>query len=234
MPSRFAPFAAPPNHDPQGQAPALHQTGRPMLPLQGVSLLLVEDSRLASDAWRLICIRSGARLRRAATLAAAARHLATQRPDLVIVDLGLPDGRGEDLIAPCAARGLPVLAISGDPDGEGSALAAGACGFLVKPVTGIARIQRIVLHALGADPTRAADDDRPLPPGDPLALRDDLEQAAQLLERPGQADHARRFLLGVARIARDGALADAAHNPLGMPDLAGLIRQRLDRTPPLT
>lgn len=93
------------------------------LPFRGLTLLLVEDSRFTCDALRLICLRAGGRLRRAETLARAQAYLARFHPDLVIVDLGLPDGRGEALIAELAAGGLPVLGMSGDPDGRVAAFA---------------------------------------------------------------------------------------------------------------
>ncbi|MGB4827110.1 MAG: response regulator, partial [Paracoccaceae bacterium] len=98
------------------------------LPLQGVTVLAVEDSRFTCDALRLLCQRSGARLRRAETLDAARAHLRVYRPDVILVDLGLPDGRGEGLIRRLAA-GRPdrpvLLGISGDPAGRAAALAAG-------------------------------------------------------------------------------------------------------------
>ena len=90
------------------------------LPLRGVTVLAVEDSRFASDALRLMCRRLGARLRRAESLQAAASHLRLYRPDVVIVDLGLPDGRGEALIAEVVARKprVVVLGMSGDAAGR--------------------------------------------------------------------------------------------------------------------
>jgi PleD family two-component response regulator len=67
-------------------------------PLLGLTILVVEDSRYASEAIRLMSLRSGARLRRADCLGSAERHLNVYSPTIAIVDLGLPDGSGLDLI----------------------------------------------------------------------------------------------------------------------------------------
>jgi DNA-binding response OmpR family regulator len=55
--------------------------------LFAVTILLVEDSRSASEAIRLYAAESGARVRRADSLHAASRHLAIYRPNVVMVDL---------------------------------------------------------------------------------------------------------------------------------------------------
>lgn len=195
-------------------------------PLQGLTVLLVEDSRFASEAMRLLCLRSGARIRRADSLRAAHRHLATYRPSVVIVDMGLPDGSGADLIAELAAmqpRVQVILGTSGSDDLEPLALEAGADGFLSKPVESLALFQRAVLAALppAQRPTgpRALTGEIVHP--DRLALREDLALAAGLLAGEGGSDGAAppgaeaidyvaRFLGGVARISHDRALADAA------------------------
>ena len=63
-------------------------------PLLGLTVLVVEDSRFACEAMRLLCLRSGARIRRADSLKSARRHLSVYRPSIVVVDLGLPDDFG--------------------------------------------------------------------------------------------------------------------------------------------
>lgn len=208
---------------------------RSHLPLQGRTLLLVEDSRFASDALRLMAQRSGARFRRAATIAAAQGHLRVYRPDLVLVDLGLPDGRGEDLIRDIAqSRLCPVLAISGDAAGRAAALAAGAAAFVEKPFPSLARFQRVILEALGLPEVDSTAQEAPAP--DRMALIDDLRQAAIWLASD-EVRAAPRFLVGfVAGVARQsgdaGLLAaarTAASDAAGLDGLQQLVDDRLAR-----
>jgi len=215
-------------------------------PLHGLTVLVVEDSRFACDALRRLCQRSGARLRRAETLRAARSHLKVYRPDVVIVDLGLPDGRGESLIRDLALqvrRHAVILGSSGDPAGRAAALAAGAAGFLEKPIASLAAFQATILHHLPDRATRVtaptpALDDPPAdpPPADPLALRDDLARAADLIAAAPDRNQRRYltgFLAGLARITHDAALAQAAagleDGAQGLAALAGLLSTRLAR-----
>jgi DNA-binding response OmpR family regulator len=209
--------------------PQTSPQGPGRLPLQGLSLLIVDDSRFTCDALRLILHRAGARLRRAESLEIARLHLAFRRPDLAIVDLGLPDGRGEDLIAELAAEGLPVLGLSGDPDGREAALDAGATGFVEKPLGSAAGLVRLIRQLVtGAGPVDKGEDP-PVPPGDPLALRDDLARAATLITAPGDPTYAKAFLRSLARAAGDAALEAAAQEVQTAFDRAKLARMIEDR-----
>lgn len=220
----------------------LVQGGGPVLPLQGVTLLVVEDSKFASDALRLMAQRSGARMRRAGNLADARRHLQLYRPDVVLVDMGLPDGSGASLIAEIVAlqtNSPVVLGLSGDPDTRPAAMAVGAAGFVEKPLPGLAAFQALIarhvprltgVHPVAEDTDIAAD---------PLTLREDLDTAARLLaEGPDmpQRRYLARFLGGLARSSGDPALERAARGLIGgdcaaLEVLAGLIAQRIGDQP---
>ncbi len=225
---------------PDGLAPP--RPGRPVQPLRGLTILAVEDSRFACEALRLLCLRSDARLRRAESLEQADRHLSLYSPDIVIVDLGLPDGNGADLIRRLAQRcgpGPTVLGTSGDPAGHSAALAAGAAGFLPKPIDSLARFQTTLLGHLRATPPLPQDIDAlPLNP-DRFALHDDLLRAATLL-RAANDGHSRRyvaaFLGSLARSAQDRDLEQAARHAadtaLALPHLAALVAARLAAAPP--
>jgi CheY-like chemotaxis protein len=200
------------------------------LPLQGLTLMIVDDSRFTCDALRLMLNRAGARLRRAESLEIARLHLNCYRPDLAIVDLGLPDGRGEDLIAELSADGFPVLGISGDPDGRDAALDAGAAGFLEKPIGSVAGLVRLIRQlTTGVGPIEKGEE-VPSPIGDPVALRDDLARAADLISAPGDPGYARAFVQSLARASGDPALEAAVRTSTTAFDrarVAKMIDERL-------
>lgn len=207
-----------------------------LLPLQGMTLLAVEDSRFASEALRLMCQRSGARMRRADSLAAARVHLSLYRPDLVLVDPGLPDGSGVALIRSLVTSPLlrpAILGISGDPAAGDSMRAAGADGFLAKPVAGLSAFVAAVaavIPGLGAD-TAA---DQMLPSADPMALIDDLRRAARHLQDPPGDGWLAGFLAGLARQSADPALAEAARDcvtSVGRSRLHSLLADRIAAAP---
>lgn len=212
--------------------PAGERGFSPALPLRGITVLLVEDSRFASEALRLMCQRLGARLRRADSLHSARAHLRLYRPDVVIIDLGLPDGRGEGLIHDIAQAPHPpiVLGTSGDAEGRAQALAAGAAGFLDKPLESLAAFQSSLLRHLPDRPLAQAPADAPLAP-DALALRDDLAHAAGLIDAglsEAGGHYLTGFLSGVAAHAHDQDLAAALRDPAPEDQRLARIRPLLD------
>ncbi|MDU8927327.1 response regulator [Alisedimentitalea sp. MJ-SS2] len=225
-------------------APRRHPTAA--RPLLGLTVLVVEDSRFTCEAVRLLCLRSGARIRRADCLASARRHLQVYRPSVMIIDLGLPDGSGTELIAELAAahpRVGVILGMSGDDNTEQLALEAGADSFLAKPLSSLALFQETILSHLPADrqPTGPRMMNEDLVKPDPIALRDDLAHAAEMLgdgHDRDVLDYLAQFLGGIARSADDNQLEGAAialarscsHNRASRSDvarLAGLVQDRL-------
>ena len=221
-------------------------------PLLGLTVLVVEDSRFASEAMRLLCLRSGARIRRADSLFHAQRHLAVYRPSVVIIDLGLPDGSGVDLIRDLTQgpnRIEVVIGTSGDPDGERLAIKAGAVGFMPKPVSSIGYFQSKVLEHLPSDRQpkglRTLNDEVIIP--DEVALRDDLEAAAVVLEDATDQRALRyltQFLGGVARSVADTSLeremdtlaklqtsGEAVQSQVSR--VAAMVQDRIARTNPI-
>lgn len=201
-----------------GEALPLWRMSLPGRPLTGLTVLVVEDSRFASEAVRLLCLRSGARIRRADCLRSAARHLQTYRPAVVIVDLGLPDGNGADLIRQMSQtdpRVPVILGMSGEPGMDEIACAAGADGFLPKPVESLAVFQHAILSAL--PPESRGKGLRVVPDvviqPDASGLRDDLTHVVEILsssQDTAAIDYVARFLAGVARSAHDKPLEEAA------------------------
>ena len=158
----------------------------PIRPLLGLAIMVVEDSRFACEAMRLLCLRSGARIRRAGCLRSARRHLQVYRPSVVVIDLGLPDGSGIELIEELSVsspRIEVILGTSGDDFAENLAIAAGADGFLAKPLTSLASFQEAVLSRLPADrqpPGFRIISDETIRP-DPMAYQDDMAHMAEML-----------------------------------------------------
>lgn len=103
-------------------------------------LVAVEDEPRNAALLEAILERSGYRLRIAGDLAEARELLATETPDLVLLDRHLPDGDGLDLIPEIrnSARlgDVPIILVSASvlPRDVQAAMDAGCDGFLPKPV----------------------------------------------------------------------------------------------------
>lgn len=189
-------------------------------PLLGVTILVVEDSGFASEAIHILCRKSGARFRRADSLATAERHLRVFRPHAVVIDLGLPDGNGLDLIrrlAQIGSGGPAILAVSGDDALEPLTYRAGAQGFMAKPIVNLAAFQNAVLQIL---PNRKAPSGPRILPTDIVSPEqtsyyNDLSKAlAMVKEHPTGAKRAyvAQFLSGLALYSCDDELQSAVEN----------------------
>jgi CheY-like chemotaxis protein len=112
-------------------------------------VLVVEDSEAIRAAFTILLEESGYAVAAAATGAEALRLAAERKPDLVLLDLGLPDMSGLDVArlirADPATASIPLVALTGrdDETDRGALLAAGCAAYLVKPVD----TQRLI-HAL--------------------------------------------------------------------------------------
>lgn len=99
------------------------------------------------------------RVLEAASVAEALTLAARERPDLVLLDLGLPDGDGQQVIAALRAdSAVPIIVLSSrtDDGGKVRALDAGADDYVTKPFSVdelLARIRAALRHRMQAQGT---------------------------------------------------------------------------------
>jgi CheY-like chemotaxis protein len=104
-----------------------------------LDILLVEDNPQTRTAMARILQHAGHRVHVADAIAPALRALEDQPVDLLVCDIGLPDGSGWELLrrATTIRTGVPAIALSGfgsDQDLDRSRR-AGFAAHLIKPVT---------------------------------------------------------------------------------------------------
>ena len=131
--------------EPEGDLPAsqnpFEETSRPQVPKEAGSplrILLVEDHKPTRDALAHLLTRRRHEVVSADSLAAARAAAGKGAFDLLISDIGLPDGNGYDLMTELRGRnGLVGIALTGygmDEDVDRSQ-AAGFAAHLTKPVS---------------------------------------------------------------------------------------------------
>jgi CheY-like chemotaxis protein len=108
--------------------------------MAGESILIVDDNPLNLKLTRLLLLGEGYQVRTAGDANQALDLIAAARPDLILMDIQLPDIDGLELTrrlkAGPATRGIVVLALTayamlGD---EAKARAAGCDGYIAKPI----------------------------------------------------------------------------------------------------
>ncbi|WJD47868.1 MULTISPECIES: two-component system response regulator KdpE [unclassified Enterobacter] len=115
-----------------------------------ISVLIVEDEQAIVRFLRTALEADGLRVYDAGTLQRGLLEAATRKPDLVILDLGLPDGDGIDFIRDLRQWSqVPVLVLSAriEESDKIAALDAGADDYLSKPF-GIGELQARLRVAL--------------------------------------------------------------------------------------
>jgi DNA-binding response OmpR family regulator len=102
-------------------------------------VLLVEDSAIVVSALRILFEETGRRVADAGSVAAAVEACRAERPDLMLLDLTLPDGDGLAVLESVrATAGEPRLTVAmtghDDEATRSRCLAAGCAEVLLKPV----------------------------------------------------------------------------------------------------
>jgi CheY-like chemotaxis protein len=128
-------------HDPEPSDLALLETHRPLVRLDGLRVLVVDDEPDARQVLVMVLERAGAVVTTADTVRAALQALPDARPDVILSDLGMPDEDGFDLVRQLradghGARALPAVALSAfvQKDDAELALRAGFQLHLGKPI----------------------------------------------------------------------------------------------------
>ena len=117
--------------------------------MRSISVVIVEDDpRLRKTLEQVLGEAEGCRCVGAfATVADAVQGIPSLEPDVILMDINLPDGTGVDCVASLAPQ-LPktqilMLTAYQDPDTTFRAITAGARGYLVKPVKAARLVEAI-------------------------------------------------------------------------------------------
>jgi two-component system KDP operon response regulator KdpE len=120
---------------------------------QGLRVLVIDDEQAIRKFLRVALAASHHRVIEAGTAEAGIAAAATERPDLIILDLGLPDLDGLEVvrrIREWSTTPILVLSVRSDEDDKVAALDAGADDYMTKPFTMgelAARMRVAVRHA---------------------------------------------------------------------------------------
>ena len=123
---------------------------------KALAVLVVDDEPPIRRFLRTSLVASGYRIVEAEDAAGGLRSLAIEKPDLVILDLGLPDKSGLELIAEIRKTStVPILVLSArhDERSKVEALDLGADDYISKPfgmAELMARLRAALRHAFQA------------------------------------------------------------------------------------
>ena len=179
-----------------------------------VRVLVVDEEEALSTLVTLALELEGWQVRTAATAAEGLDAAASFAPDIVLLDMGLPDAPGTDVVAAMRADGstAAVVFLTGRAEHEhrAAAFAAGADDYLTKPFgleEVVDRLQPIV-RRLGLAPTSRRLDDLVVDVSAGQVWRGDVaipltplefELLRELVERPGTRLSVGQLVTGAAR-----------------------------------
>jgi len=120
--------------------------------MSGEKILLVEDNEVNRRLAEFLLRSQGYEVTEAASAEQAFAMLATERPDLIVMDIQLPDMDGLEATSRLkedpGLRDIPVVAVTSfamNGDHE-RAMAAGCIGYITKPIDKTTFIGEIASH----------------------------------------------------------------------------------------
>ena len=158
--------------------------------------LVVDDDVDAAQSLAALVAAEGLTVATAGSLAAARRQIVLRSPDLVLLDLRLPDGDGLELFKdPELASNSEVVLITGHASLETSihALRLGAADYLIKPV-GLRQLKGILSRVMRPAQINA----------EVATLTDELERSGRFGLLWGRSAAMQRIYEQIARVAGTG------------------------------
>jgi two-component system KDP operon response regulator KdpE len=152
--------------------------------MKPLCVLVVEDDAAIRRLLQTALTRSGYHVIEAADARAALASLAIDKPEAVLLDLGLPDRDGLELVPQIKAAGVALIVVSAreDTDQKVTALDLGADDFISKPFDSEelrARLRTALRHRLAATSQ-----------SDKVVLGDvTIDLTARLVTRAGEEVH---------------------------------------------
>ena len=140
--------------------------------LSSPQILIVEDESTISEPLAKLLAREGFNATVAGTVADALAKFATDKPDLILLDLNLPDGDGRDVAREIRrSSGVPIIMLTarGTETDRIVGLEIGADDYVVKPFSSaevIARIRAVLRRS------EAHDDQQDQDLGEPVVVEE--------------------------------------------------------------
>ncbi len=165
----------------------------PMSPGERLRVLLIEDEALFARAVTKRLQQVGYDCERAETITDGRALLKQFQPDLVLLDMRLPDGNGMDLLPELVEKGISVIVMTafGEVNDAVSAMKQGASDYLKKPVDleelllTVSKVQQSISLKSQLDYSRQRD-----------------SRSGEVLEFLGESDAIRHVKAQIDRIAR--------------------------------